>query len=66
MFFISRKEFEREVERRMDKFMKDFHRNEEVNRVWLRLEELDRRINRLEHPEAEDSRDTPTTCKCGE
>ena len=50
MFFISKKEFEREVERRMESFMKDFHRNEEANRVWQRLEELDRRINRLEHP----------------
>lgn len=61
MFFISRKHFEREVERRVESFMKDFHRNEEVNRVWERLGELDRRINRLEHPA-----DSPTTCKCGE
>lgn len=61
MFFISRNHFEREVERRMESFMKDFHRNEEVNRVWQRLEELDRRINRLEHPNV-----SPTTCKRGD
>jgi len=61
MFFISRKEFEREVERRMDKFITDFRRNEEVTRVRQKLEDLEWRINRLEHPI-----DSPTTCKCGD
>ena len=66
MFFISKEMYMREVNNRVEEIMRESEKNREFSHLWERLHMLERRVELMEHPEAKDSRDTPTTCKCGE
>jgi len=66
MFFISKEMYMREVYKRVEEITTEAEKNREFSRLWERLHMLERRVEKLEHPEPKDSRDVPTTCKCGE
>jgi len=66
MFFISKEMYMREVNNRVEEFMRESEKNREFSRLCEQLHMLERRVEKLEHPEPKDSRDVPTTCKCGE
>lgn len=66
MFFISKEKYMREVNNRVEEIMKESEKNREFSRLWERLHMLEQRVELLEHPELKDSRDVPTTCKCGD
>lgn len=66
MFFISKEMYMRELNKRVDEIMCENEKNREFSRLWERLHMLERRVELLEHPEPKDSRDVPTTCKCGD
>lgn len=66
MFFISKEMYIRELNKRVEELYNEAEKNREFSRLWERLHMLERRVEILEHPEPKDSRDVPTTCKCGD
>lgn len=66
MFFISKEMYMREVYKRVEEITTEAEKNREFSRLWEQIHMLGRRVEKLEHPEPKDSRDVPTTCKCGD